>query len=238
VKCNACHFTCPTLIYKTLHFKVESAFDKTLNIQAKGLVLRHVLEHIQNPFDFLLQLKKANGGSGKIYIEVPCLNWICQHKAWFDIFYEHVNYFRLTDFYQMFDVVYESGHLFGDQYLYVVADLAGLKNPVRHVDDSVIFPKDFTENIQTNHSKISKGVIFSLLKERAGQIIKTVIDINPAKQGKYLAATGLRVQSPAEALQSLSKGSIIYIMNSNYLEEIKKMSNNLYHYIQVDHESF
>jgi hypothetical protein len=220
-------------------------FEPGVGITAKGLVLRHVLEHIQDPFNFLLQLREANGGSGKIYIEVPCFDWICQHRAWFDIFYEHVNYFRLSDFLRMFGTVIESGRLFGGQYLYVVAELASLRKPALNPEDRVLFPEDFIGGITNplhtalDHSAIwggaSKGVIFALLKARAGQPVSTVIDINPAKQSKYLPATGLQVQSPAEALATLPDASIIYIMNSNYSDEIKTMSNNTFKYIEIDH---
>jgi hypothetical protein len=37
----------------------------------------------------------------------------------------------------------------------------------------------------------SKGVTFTLLKARAGYAVDIVIDINPAKKGKYLAAIGI-----------------------------------------------
>lgn len=215
-------------------------FEAGVGIKASGLVLRHVLEHIQNPFDFLLQLKEANGGSGKIYIEVPCFDWICAHHAWFDIFYEHVNYFRIPDFYRMFGTVLESGRLFGNQYLFIVAELATLRKPEINNNDCVIFPKNFIHSLDVPSSAAiwggaSKGVIFALLKARAGQSINTVIDINPAKQGKYLPSTGLLVQSPSEALPKLPEESTIYVMNSNYLEEIKKMSNNAFKYVEVDH---
>ncbi len=215
-------------------------FEASVGIKANGLVLRHVLEHIQDPFNFLVQLKEANGGSGKIYIEVPCFDWICEHKAWFDVFYEHVNYFRISDFYRMFGTVIESGRLFGDQYLYIVAELSTLRKPEINFEDCVIFPKDFTHNIDEPCQAAiwggaSKGVIFALLKSRTGQPISIVIDINPAKQGKYLPLTGLLVQSPSDALATLPKGSTIYVMNSNYLQEITKMSNNAYKYIEVDH---
>src|SRR3546814_9608010 len=62
----------------------------------------------------------------QIYIEVPCFDWIVEHSAWFDVFYEHVNYFRLADLRAMFGTVHEAGHLFGGQYLYIVADLSTL----------------------------------------------------------------------------------------------------------------
>jgi SAM-dependent methyltransferase len=102
---------------------IKTCFDKSLGFSAENIILRHVLEHMADPFNFLKSIALANDNKGKIYIEVPCMDWIVEHKAWFDIFYEHVNYFRLNDFYRMFQTIYESGHVFGGQYLYVVADL-------------------------------------------------------------------------------------------------------------------
>ncbi len=87
-------------------------FGPGLGMQCRGLILRHVLEHIPDPYHFLAALRDANSGQGLIYIEVPCLDWICKERAWFDIFYEHVNYFRLTDFHRMFGRVISSGRLF------------------------------------------------------------------------------------------------------------------------------
>lgn len=211
--------------------------------KANGLILRHVLEHIQNPIDFLEKLKLANNGSGKIYIEVPCFDWICNHKAWFDIFYEHVNYFRLSDFSRIFGEVIKAGHCFGGQYIYVIAELGSLKTPViNNFEDRANFPSDFTDTIQNRAEQnrisiwggASKGVIFTLLKTRAGQSIHSVIDINPAKQGKFMAGTGLEIKSPEHGLSELEEGDIIFVMNSNYLEEIKEISNNNYHYVSID----
>ncbi len=209
---------------------------------ASGLILRHVLEHILNPVEFLFQLKQANGGKGLIYIEVPCFDWICKKRAWFDIFYEHVNYFRLSDFGRMFGCVIKSGRFFGEQYLYVIADLSTLHEPVFDPSDAVDLPPDFLVNLNSDEQRhpvcvwggASKGVIFSLLRERVSLPVDIVIDVNPAKQGRYLPATGLLVQSPEAALSILPVGSLIYVMNSNYLEEIKAMSNYFFNYIGID----
>jgi hypothetical protein len=224
-------------------------FDPAVGLTGQGLVLRHVLEHLQSPFDFLAQLRTANGGSGLIYIEVPCLDWILDHRAWFDIFYEHVNYFRLVDFERLFADVRAKGHLFGGQYLYVVAELASLRQPLANDDDQLRFPADFLSTLIGSRQQAagsrqqvavwggaSKGVIFSLLRERLGQPVDIVIDVNPAKQNRYLPATGLRVYSPEEALAKLPDGSPLYIMNSNYAEEIKAMSGYRYHYIEVEYD--
>jgi len=221
-------------------------FSAELGIQADGLVLRHVLEHVQDPVDFLMQLKDANNGGGKIYIEVPCFDWICEKRAWFDIFYEHVNYFRLIDLCRMFGSVYESGYLFGDQYLYVVADLSSVKYPEFDESTRAAIPNDFMSSLTDSYGLelsdevivwggASKGVIFSLLKQRSGLDISTVIDINPAKQEKYLPASGLQVQAPDQVLPGLDSGSIILVMNSNYLQEIKSMTANKFTYVSIDH---
>ena len=224
---------------------IKEYYSARHGVRADGLVLRHVLEHIQDPVGFLMKLKDANGGGGKIYIEVPCFDWICEQRAWFDIFYEHVNYFRLSDFHRMFGIVYESGHLFGDQYLYVVAELSSLKHPEFDEEARVTFPNNFMSGLADSYDVgqgrevvvwggASKGVIFSLLLQRAGLGVDAVIDINPAKQGKYLPASGLQVQAPEEILKHLGDRSIIFVMNSNYLQEIKAMTADKFEYVSID----
>jgi len=222
-------------------------FQRGMGMEAKGLILRHVLEHVPDPVAFIKNLSEANQGTGRIYIEVPCLDWICERRTWFDVFYEHVNYFRLADFHRIFRDVVESGRVFGGQYLYVVAELANVCQPeIQGNSDHFHFPSDFTagihaEKYSTDRPAIvwggaSKGVIFSLLRSRAGYPVQAVIDINPAKQGKFLAGTGLKVESPEEVLPRLESRDPIFVMNSNYLDEIKRMTNNKFTYIQTDHE--
>jgi hypothetical protein len=72
--------------------------------------------------------------------------------------------------------------------------------------------------------------------ERAGTPVDMVIDINPAKQGKYVAATGLQIHSPDEAMGMLDPGADIFVMNSNYLGEIRALSHNRFNYITLEHE--
>jgi len=230
---------------------IKEYFSPGAGYQADGIILRHVLEHVQDPVGFLMNIRESNGGAGKIYIEVPCLDWICKHRAWFDIFYEHVNYFRPGDFERMFGNVYEIGHTFGGQYIYVVVDLASLKVPAYNGSERYEFPADFLGSVNQYAAKYgkstktgltvwggaSKGVIFSLFMGRAGVPIERVIDINPAKQGKYLAATGLQVKSPTEAMPKLTPDTDLFVMNSNYLNEIQEHTEHKLNYHLVEHES-
>lgn len=128
-------------------------FEPGVEVAAQGLILRHVLEHVQGPLPFLENLRAANAGAGLIYIEVPCFDWICEHRAWFDVFYEHVNYFRLMDFKRMFGRIIESGHLFGGQYLYVVADLASLKTSQIDTQEEMAFPNNFLRSLDDNATR-------------------------------------------------------------------------------------
>ena len=167
-----------------------------------------MLEHIPNPYDFLCQLRDANDGNGLIYIKFLALNGSCENVL-FDIFYEHVNYFRLSDFERMFDRVIQRGHFFCDQYLYVVADLASLREPAFDQSDPVDFPFGFLNSLDSeepnrteqNRTPVyvwggASSVIFSLVRIRAGLPVDAVIDVNPARKiclqlAKCCSRTGL-----------------------------------------------
>lgn len=230
---------------------IKAPFTRELGLAADAIVLRHVLEHIQDPVSFLADIASANRG-GQIYIEVPCFDWIVEHNAWFDVFYEHVNYFRLADLRGLFDTVHEAGHLFGGQYLYIVADLSTLRRVPSAAPQLLALSDNFTASLERTVQIIqaapqqgsaiwgasSKGVIYSLFLQRAGVAVDHVVDINPAKQGRHLPLSGVQVSSPQEAMDALPEGANLFVMNSNYLEEIKRMTGGRYAYHAVDSASF
>jgi hypothetical protein len=229
---------------------VKQYFSAEAGHRGDAIILRHVLEHVQNPVAFLSKILEANGGQGKIYIEVPCFDWICDRRAWFDIFYEHVNYFRLSDFHRMFGTVHEAGRIFNGQYLYAVADLATLRIPSHQEGGRFQFPAQFLDGVNRYVAKLrtrknapaavwgaaSKGVIFALFMQRAGASVDMVIDINPAKQDKYLPVTGLKVKSPETAMNELPPDAEIFVVNGNYLNEIRALTKDRFHYIPIDRE--
>lgn len=218
-------------------------FTQDTPISCDGIILRHVLEHIKDPADFLHFLKKAAPEHCKIYIEVPAFEWIAANNAWYDIFYEHVNYFRLDDFKRLFSTVIEGGYVFNQQYICVIANLADLCERIE-VDQQSIdasFPIDQLIAEKVDRSKkitlwggASKGVIFAMNLARLGIEVDHVIDINPKKQNRFLAATGIKVESPDDVLPQLADGENIYVMNSGYLAEIKQMTGQRFNYITLD----
>lgn len=230
---------------------MKKPFSLSLGVTGEVVILRHVLEHIHNPLKFLSSILEANRGKGIIYIEVPCLDWINEHQAWFDIFYEHVNYFRLSDFSRIFGTILESGKLFGGQYLYVIADMSTLNMKPTKEFQEFRLQDNFHNSIDMAIARIikgrknvlwgaaSKGVIFALyLLQRENVSMDIAIDINPAKQGKYLPVTGLPVVSPMQGLSGLRPGDAIFVMNSNYFSEIYSLAGGDYVYYKVDQYEF
>jgi hypothetical protein len=228
---------------------VRKEFSAELGLQGDAIVMRHVLEHIPEPVEFLKEIRNSNGGKGLIYIEVPCFDWILANHAWFDVFYEHVNYFKINDFERMFGNVLSSGHLFGGQYLYVVADLSTLRNPCQTglpLPAACEIPSNFYHGItactglsRQNIAKAvwgagAKGVTFLHHTHGKGLDIDCVIDINPGKQHLYMAGCGLEVLSPEAAKNRFGEHMDIFVMNSNYLDEIKEQWGLRGHYITVD----
>lgn len=227
---------------------IGAPFSAALGVRGDAVVMRHVLEHLADPVAFLQQVRDANDG-GLIYIEVPCFNWILENHAWFDVFYEHVNYFRMQDFERMFGRILAGGALFGGQYLYVVADLASLRNPADAalgVPPRVMLPADFFASLDRCLAlaapdsrrgvwgAAAKGVTFLHHLQPRGLDVMLTIDINPAKQGCFLAGSGVPVVAPEDGMRTLGEKPDIFVMNSNYLAEIRATGGSGARYLAVD----
>lgn len=216
------------------HFFQKGSFEIV-----NGIILRHVLEHIQNPVKFLKEIAEANGKSGIIYIEVPCLDWIIENQTWYDFYYEHVNYFRIQDFQKIFKNIISIGHVFNGQYIYLVAKLDEIQYPDKSENrGNLQLPKLSFEKVKNLDVDIvwgagSKGIIFSMLMERCNKKPKFIVDINPNKIGKYAPVSGIKIISPSDCIKLVTLGSNIVVMNKNYLEEIKQLTNNSFRYISI-----
>lgn len=217
-------------------------------INAELLILRHTLEHIAKPHNFLQMLQKANSGQGTIFIEVPDFDWILRNNAFYDIAYEHVNYFTLEALANLFDGnVLEKGKLFDGQYIYVMARLSDLskrykieyqeKDNWRFIAFEDLFPK-FIETIRTIEARIEKkryvfiwggagkgGTFCHHLKTLSPAImqkLKFAVDINPKKVGKYLPSSLVRIASKDEFFDAAGADDFLIIANPIYTDEIKR----------------
>ena len=208
-------------------------FDETKRgIQADVIIMRHTLEHITNPFSFLHTIARANDYKGFLFVEVPTFDWIISKNAFWDIFYEHCNYFSEASIGSMFENAV-TGNYFNGQYIYLWADLSKIRKSIpgdfdfRKYDTSM-FTKKLAEynQILLNSGSFAiwgagaKGSTFLNLLDKEREFIQYVIDINPAKQNKFIAGTGHSIYSP----EILAKQPVenILVMNENYIDEVRE----------------
>lgn len=207
--------------------------DTYQEVDADAIILRHTLEHIQQPLIFLQSVAKSNGYRGKIFVEVPCFDWIRNKNAFWDIYYEHCNYFSMDTLRSMFTASI-AGRYFRDQYLYLIADLSDLKTKVIPDRQSILLVDDFflqefdryKQFLRKNKDIMvwgagAKGVTFVNLLDPERVFIQGLIDINPKKKGRYIAKTAHKIYG-SDVLRFKNVKTVL-IMNENYLEEIMKM---------------
>ena len=198
------------------------------------VVLRHVLEHIENPFEFLEFIKNATPIHTKILIEVPDFKWIVENRAFWDIFHEHCNYFDIEFLNDFFENSI-SKEVFNGQYILLLANLHTIKKPKSSLKYSNnIFEKSllkidiFLKNTQNIAiwGAASKGVTILNILDKDKKLVEFCIDINPNKQDKYIATTGHKIYPP-KILNDFHKEINILVVNQNYFDEIiKNYSSN------------
>jgi SAM-dependent methyltransferase len=203
--------------------------------QADVVVLRHVLEHVECPLEFLHHVAAANGGCGRIFIELPDFDWVVEHSAFWDIFYEHCNYFTRETLRSLFRTSEWHG-LFGGQYQGVLANLADLldrpmRTTRRHSAFADTRPQMASRLPEAADVFVwggsSKGVTFCNQLDRSCARIRGLIDINPAKQGCYAPVTGHPIFAPGYLDHTADQAVTVVVTNPNYLMEIREQTAHL-----------
>ena len=218
-----------------------SAADR---LDADLVVLRHVLEHIQRPHEFLSLLAEIFDDAD-IYIEVPDFSWIEANQAFFDITYEHVNYFTPESLSNIFCSVDQAGMLFGEQYQYAIGNLTnsnhrdfGSAYDSEHgwsdLGFDTIFPKFEAVIAEVEEASsgaaiyvwgaATKGVMFchhmKRLRPQSFERIKAAVDINPMKAGRFMPSVHLPILDVDAFSEQVGDEGLVLIMNPNYQNEI------------------
>jgi hypothetical protein len=225
--------------------------EKYADYQADFICCRHVLEHIPNPCGFLKDVRSAAGQhpGTVLFFEVPNAGYTLNDLGIWDLIYEHCSYFTADSLKAAFmragfDVISQSSAFHG-QFLCIESKPSSGPSQVNLVTGNVLkdvkhsvscFKNEFEKRVRTWQQELeklkakgrtavvwgagSKGAMF-LNTFNHLDWIQHVVDINPRKQGKFLAGTGQQIVAP-EFLKDLRPHSII-VMNPVYLEEIKRM---------------
>ena len=225
---------------------IRNEFSRNLIARdARLVVLRHVLEHIDRPLEFMSQLRAACG-SAPLFVEVPDVRWVFRHGAFWDFCYEHCNYFVPGS---LRNVVRRAGFRvlhsevsFGNQYQWVICqegnealeDVAA--STLSEARTYAAAERSYLEDARAVVDEgarlgscalwgmATKGVVFAtMLPEGA---IAGGVDSNAKKQGLFAPGSGVGIHAP-EWLAQLPGQVTAIVMNPNYLDEIRRRSDGL-----------
>jgi SAM-dependent methyltransferase len=213
---------------------------------ADVVVSRHVVEHVEDPVALIrvmaTALKETPGA--RVFLETPCVEWILRNNVVWDFFYEHCSLFTtrsLTTACQRAGLsVEQAGHVFGGQYLWLEATN---RPPERVVYDAGEVP-DLAVSFAEAHARETerlrrlvrdlsgsrrlavwgagaKGITFANLIDPERAYVACLVDVNPAKQGGFVAGTGHPIVGPADL--GGQDVTCALVLNPNYQQEIEAM---------------
>lgn len=210
-------------------------------------ISRHVIEHLQHSLAFVGSIA-ACASVRVIALETPCLRWILENKAYYDLYYEHCSLFMPET---LRYVLRRAGfarsrvaRLFGGQYLLAVGERHEGAEDATAQDFSKLM-RSFSSGYAAFSSKwqkiiaqlsseygaialwgaASKAVAFAGMLGDSARLLSAAVDINPAKQGHYLPVTGLPIVSPEEAKTSGIRAAVV--VNPIYLEEVEHLCRDM-----------
>jgi SAM-dependent methyltransferase len=226
-------------------------YDETNREPADAVICRHVIEHIDAPVGLLKSVRAALNDSpqAQIFFETPCVEWILRHQVVWDFFYEHCSLFTAKSLSIAFERagfrVTGCRHVFGGQYLWLESRPASSAASLAHEAAEIV---SLARRFAAAESRLrgnwdsaldslsrrgpvalwgagAKGVTFANLLDPNSERIACVVDVNPAKQGKFLAGTGTPIVAP-EDLPSHAVRTVL-VLNPNYRDEIQSRLTSL-----------
>ena len=219
--------------------------DDVIRDDAKLVMLRHVLEHIARPLDFVKELRRAVRRA-PLFVEVPEASWIFANNAFWDFCYEHCNYFVPGSLRSVlerggFELVRQQVS-FGEQYQWAICR-PGREESQGSSGGSVALAQSYgaressflertTAGLEEAARRgacliwgmATKGVVLATLIREG--LIAGGVDSNVRKQGRYAPGSGIEIHSP-QWLAQLDGSATVFVMNPNYLEEMRDQMRRL-----------
>ena len=223
--------------------------------KADFICCRHVLEHLPSPKELLIDIRYSIGNRSNtaLFFEVPNVSYILRDLGIWDIIYEHFSYFSSISLASLFILsgfdVNNVSEMYDGQFLSIEAfpherPISSIHNSKKDLEylffETKVFAKKYKNKIDLWKQNIegwtqlgkrvvvwgggSKGVTF-LNTLHIQDHIKYVVDINPRKQGKYIAGTGQEIVAP-EFLHNY-RPDVIIVMNPIYQGEIQQITRKV-----------
>ena len=225
------------------------------DLPVKAIACRHTLEHLPAVDLFMAQARAhlATVKGEYLFIEVPDVLRVLREGAFWDLYHEHCSYFTQGSLERLaLGTGFAPDYLelvYAGQYLQLTARaVPGATEPPPRVDDRAAIQDalaTFRSTCSTSLKRLgarilemskrgqgptclwgagSKATGFLTTLGR-GDLVAAVVDIDPAKQGKYVAGTGHPIIEPA-ALKTIAP-ALVLVMNPIYLDEIRSQLNEL-----------
>ena len=230
---------------------VTDFYGPATAVPADAVVCRHVIEHIPDPLALLRTVRAAVGESGgtRVFFETPCAEWILRNRVPWDFFYEHCSLFTAHSLALAMEragfAVTGVRHVFGGQYLWAEGESRKtLPPPTSHASREPI-SGDHVREFEYFDTAVAgwdaliaragargavfawgagaKGVTFCNLADPHAKRLAGVVDVNPAKQGRYLPGTGHPIVPPEAAAHAAA----VFVLNPNYLAEVAATLNHM-----------
>lgn len=219
-------------------------FDRSCaGVPADVVICRHVIEHVAEPRELLVAVLGAleNSPTPRLFFETPCIEWILANRVFWDFYYEHCSLFTAATLRTAFErtgfSVRKVSHVFGGQYLWLEAGrnpraatprldagrVPALSEEYARIERDLL--AGWRERVAglALRGKVAiwgagaKGVTFANLVDPEAALIDCVVDLSPAKQGRFVPGTGHAVVGvPALATRGVRKA---ILMNPNYRRE-------------------
>jgi hypothetical protein len=207
------------------------------------VICRHVIEHVPNIGGFLDALRSIAEAAGDpvVFLETPRFEWIADQQAFWDVFYEHCNYYpeetlRFLCERAGFKVLAHKAQ-FGGQYQTLELRLARARNETRAPGiKSVADLRNFAAGVAEKRKELiarlkasgcdegwaiwgagAKGV--ALVNQLQIEKPRFVIDSNAAKQGCVIPGSEVPIVAPTDP--AVTGVKLILVANPNYFEEIR-----------------
>lgn len=212
------------------------------------VVCKMTLEHIDRTGDFVRTVRRAVGDRHDtvIFFQVPNGEYVMRDVAFWDVYYEHCSYFSEASLAHLFRSsgfeVLDLAAEYDDQYLMIEArpvagpvaapadDAGALARMRGHVAHFAAHQREVIDGWRDELTRLhadgqrvviwgggSKGVAF-LTTVGIRDEIAYVVDINPRKQGMFMAGTGQQIVGP-EFLREVQP-QVVVVMNPIYCDEI------------------
>lgn len=229
----------------------ESYLEHSHRAVADFLCCRHCLEHIGDPVGFLREHRDLLAEGTSVFFEVPNSLFTIRDGGIWDIIYEHCGYFWAGSLERAFSrsgfQVTEIEETFEGQFLTVHATAMGGTPHSREVVPALAeklqgyvdsFSRMYRETMEAWKERLReisdegrKAVVWgagskgNTFLNTVGEGIQYVVDVNPRKQGRFVAGTGQPIVSP-EFLKEY-RPDLVVVMNPIYRDEVRRTTEDL-----------